>query len=52
MFNRLSALIEQVSKNEFLINIFENPEVVSKMYVSEISKFKILYTKAQKRTIL
>ena len=36
-----------MSKNEFLIDIFENPEVVSKMHMSEISKSKISYQKAQ-----
>ena len=41
-----------MSKNEFLIDIFENPEVVSKMYISEISKSKISYQKAPKMTIL
>ena len=41
-----------MSKNEFLIDIFENPEVVSKMYISEISKFKISDQKAPKMTIL
>ena len=38
-----------MSKNEFLIDIFD---VVSKMYISEISKFKISDYKAQKMTIL
>ena len=41
-----------MSKNEFLIDIFENPEVVIKMYISEISKSKISDQKAQKMTIL
>ena len=27
-----------MSENEFLIDIFENPEVVNKLYISEISK--------------
>ena len=30
-----------MSENEFLIDIFENPEVVNKMHISEISKSKI-----------
>ena len=41
-----------MSKNEFLIDIFENPEVVSKMYIGEISKSKISDQKAQKMTTL
>ena len=41
-----------MSENEFLIDIFENPEVVSKMYISEISKSKISDQKVQKMTIL
>ena len=41
-----------MSKKEFLIDIFENPEVVIKMYKSEISKSKISDQKAQKMTIL
>ena len=41
-----------MSKNEFLIDIFENPEVVIKMYISEISKSKISDQKTQKMTIL
>ena len=41
-----------MSENEFLIDIFENPEVVIKMYISEISKSKISDHKAQKMTIL
>ena len=40
-----------MSENEFLIDIFENPEVVNKMYISEISKTKISYHKAPKRII-
>ena len=40
-----------MSKNEFLIDIFENPiKVVSKMYISEISKSKISDQKAPKMT--
>ena len=31
----------QVSKNEFLIEIYENLEVDNKMYMTEISKSKI-----------
>ena len=41
-----------MSENEFLIDIFENPEVVHKWYISEISKSKISDYKAQKMTIL
>ena len=41
-----------MSKNEFLIDIFENPEVVTKMYMSEISKSKISGLKTQKMIIL
>ena len=41
-----------MSENEFLIDIFENPEVVNKMYISEISKSKISYHKAPKMIIL
>ena len=41
-----------MSKNEFSIYIFENPGVVSKMYISEISKSKISDQKAKKMTIL
>ena len=41
-----------MSENEFLIDIFENPEVVTKMYISEIFKSKISDQKAQKMTIL
>ena len=41
-----------MSKNDFLIDIYENPEVVIKMYKSEISKSKISDQKAQKMTIL
>ena len=41
-----------MSKNEFLIDIFENPEVVIKMYISEISKSKISDHKAPKMIIL
>ena len=41
-----------MSENDFLIDIFENPEVGSKMYMSEISKSKISDKKAQKMTIL
>ena len=41
-----------MSKNEFLIDIFVNPEVVSKMYISGIFKSKISHHKAQKMTIL
>ena len=41
-----------MSENEFLIDIFENPEVVNKLYISEISKSKISDQKVQKMTIL
>ena len=41
-----------MSKNEFLIDIFENPEVVNKMYLSEISKSKSSDYKAPKMIIL
>ena len=41
-----------MSENEFLIDIFENPEVVNKLYISEISKSKVSDQKAQKMTIL
>ena len=41
-----------MSKNEFLIDKFENPEVVSKMYISKISRSKISDQKAPKMTIL
>ena len=41
-----------MSENEFLIDIFENPEVVIKMYISEISKSKVSVPKAQKIIIL
>ena len=37
-----------MSENEFLIDIFENPEVVNKMYINEISKSKISDHKAPK----
>ena len=37
-----------MSENEFLIDIFENPEVVHKWYISEISKSKISDYKAPK----
>ena len=40
-----------MSENEFIVDLFENPEVVSKMYISEISKSKISDQKAQKMTI-
>ena len=39
-------------ENEFLIDIFENPEVVNKMYISEFSKSKISDHKAPKMIIL
>ena len=39
-----------MSKTEFLIDIFENPEVVN--YISEISKSKISDHKAPKMIIL
>ena len=45
-------ILIQVSKNEFLMDIFENMEGVSKMFRSEISKSKISDQKAQKMTIL
>ena len=35
-----------MSKNEFLFDLFENHEVVSKMYIGEISKSKIVDNKA------
>ena len=41
-----------MSKNEFFIDIFENLDPGSEMYISEISKSKILDHKAQKMTIL
>ena len=41
-----------MSKTEFLFDLFENPVVVSKMYISEISKSKISDQKAPKMTIL
>ena len=41
-----------MSENEFLIDIFENPEVVHKLYISEISKSKISDHKAPKMIIL
>ena len=41
-----------MSENEFLIDIFENPEVLNKLYISEISKSKISDQKTQKMTIL
>ena len=41
-----------MSENEFLIDIFENPEVIIKMYISEISKSEISDQKTQKMTIL
>ena len=41
-----------MSENEFLIDIFENNEVVNKIYISEISKSKISDQKAQKMTLL
>ena len=36
----------------FFIDIFENLDLVSEMYISEISKSKIVDYKAQKMTIL
>ena len=41
-----------MSENEFLIDIIENPEVVNKMYISEISKSKFSDQKALKMIIL
>ena len=41
-----------MSENEFLIDIFENPEVVIKMYISEISKSNISDQKTPKMSIL
>ena len=41
-----------MSKNEFFIDIFENLDLGSEMYISEISKSKISDYKAQKMTIL
>ena len=43
---------KQVSKNYFFIDIFENLDLGSEMYISEISKSKISDYKAQKMTIL
>ena len=43
---------KQVSKNDFFIDIFENLDMGSEMYISEISKSKISDYKAQKMTIL
>ena len=43
---------KQVSKNDFFIDIFENLDLGSEMYISEISKSKISDYKAQKMTIL
>ena len=43
---------KQVSKNDFFIDIFENLDLGSEMYISEISKSKISDHKAQKITIL
>ena len=41
-----------MSKNEFFIDIFENLDLGSEMYISEISKSKISGHKSQKMTIL
>ena len=41
-----------MSKNQFFIDIFEKLDIVSKMYICEISKFKISGHKSQKKTIL
>ena len=41
-----------MSNNEFLIAKYDNLMVDIKMYMSEISKFKISYLKAQKMIIL
>ena len=41
-----------MSKNKFLIEKYGNLRVDIKMYMSEISKFKISYLKAQKMIIL
>ena len=42
----------QMSKNKFLIDKYDNLRVDIKMYMSEISKFKISDLKPQKMTIL
>ena len=47
-----SQFKKQVSKNQFFIDIFEKLDIVSKMYICEISKFKISGHKSQKKTIL
>ena len=41
-----------MSKNEFLIEKYDNLRVDIKMYMNEISKFKISDLKAQKMIIL
>ena len=41
-----------MSKNKFLIDKYDNLRVDIKMYMSEISKFKISDQKPQKMTIL
>ena len=41
-----------MSKNEFLIEKYENLKIDIKMYMCEISKFKISDLKPQKMTIL
>ena len=41
-----------MSKNEFLIEKYDKLRVYIKMYMSEISKFKISDLKAQKMIIL
>ena len=41
-----------MSKNKFLIDKYDNLRVDIKMYMSEISKFKISDLKPQKMTIL
>ena len=39
---------KQVSKNDFFIDLFENLDLGSEMYISEISKSKISYQKSPK----
>ena len=41
-----------MAENEFLIDMIENPKVVNKMYISEISKSKSSDYKAPKMIIL
>ena len=44
-----SQFKKQVSKNQFFIDLFEKVDIFSKMYICEISKFKISGHKSQKR---